>query len=169
MCALIPGHHFHFLRNGMFPTSWHNLTKEISFKECWWSFHPAAIRQITFICQCAAEGNFPSQIAPLVQVFWLFWWQRWWDHAFGPSHCERWKWACVFMCMHASTHSQPPASVPYRFSHMRVAEKTGKSPDNSLNSHTAQKLTIFVGQDRVKVRFKVLSSQLNNPTVWEFK
>lgn len=69
------------------------------------------------------------------------------------------------MCMHASAHSQPPESVPYRFSHMRVAEKTGKSPDNSLNSHTAQKRTVFVGQDQVKVRSKIMSSQLNNPTM----
>ncbi len=156
MCALIPGRHFHFLRNGMFPTPWHNLTKEISWKNtggllfscelsallhvsaCWWKLpipdHPSDSGVFTLL-----------ELAVIGSCLWPF--PLW----------HRDKWACTFMCVHAYAHSQPPASVPYRFSHSRPAEKTGKSPHLCLHSHTAQKQTIFLGQDRVKVRSVLLA------------
>lgn len=54
------------------------------------------------------------------------------------------RWSCVFVCLHACTHSQLPASVPYRFSHSRLAEKTGKSPELYLNCHTTNNLFILI-------------------------
>lgn len=49
---------------------------------------------------------------------------------------------CLCVCVHACTHSRLPASVPYRFSHSRLAEKTEKSPELYLNSHITKNLFI---------------------------
>lgn len=145
MCALIPGRHFHFERNGMFPTLWHNLTKEISWKiisgllfshdlsaflhmsQCWWRLpipnHPSDFGVLTFVTAAA--------IGSCLRPFPLW-------------HCD--KWACMFMCVDTCTHTPNPQQVSYTGSitvdllRRRIRDT---SPDLCQYSHTAQKRNIF--------------------------
>lgn len=77
------------------------------------------------MCRCV-DGNFRSQIAPSALLLCLFLREaviRLYQWPIPLSHGD--KWTCMFMHVHML--AQPPASVPYRLSHSRVAERTGKT------------------------------------------